>query len=69
MGTPGDPVATESQQFSTIKVFASYLRSYGVRVATYFDPHGHGRHGSVASDSLVDPDVKAALLRAYSYNG
>jgi acetyl esterase/lipase len=69
MGTPGDPVATESHQFSTIKEFASYLRRHGVSVATYFDPHGHGRHGSVASDFLVDPDVKAALLQADSYNG
>jgi acetyl esterase/lipase len=69
MGTPGDPVATESHQFSTIQVLASDLRRHGVSVATYFDPHGHGRHGSVASDFLVDPDVKAALQEAYSSNG
>ena len=69
MGTRGDPVATESQQFSTIEVFASYLRSHGVRVATYFDPHGHGRHGSVARDFQLYPDVEAALLRAYSDDG
>jgi hypothetical protein len=64
MGTPGDPIAIESHQVSTIHEFASYLRRHGVRVATYFDPHGHGRHGSVASDFLVYPDVRAALLRA-----
>jgi hypothetical protein len=66
MGTPGDPIAHESPQFSTIDAFASYLKENEVSVTTYFDPHGHGRHGSVASDFPIDPDVKAALLRAYS---
>jgi hypothetical protein len=64
MGTRGDPVAIESQQVSTIEEFASYLRRHRVKVATYYDPHRFGVHGSVASDFLIYPDVKAALLRA-----
>jgi len=69
MGTPRDPVAIESGRVSTIGEFARYLRRYGVKVATYFDPHSPGMHGSTASDFLVYPDVEAALQRAYSFGG
>jgi acetyl esterase/lipase len=66
MGTPGDPIAIESQRVSTIGEFAGYLRRHGVEVATYFDPHSYGVHGSIAGDFLMYPDVKAALERADS---
>ncbi len=69
MGTPGDPIAMENGRISTIGEFSTYLRRYGIKVDTYFDPHGHGRHGSISGDFPTDPDVESALLRAYSYDG
>jgi acetyl esterase/lipase len=67
MGTHGDPVAIESGRVSTIGEFSRYLRMHGVRVATYFDPHGRGNHGSIAGDFLLYPDVESALLEAYAF--
>src|SRR5262249_41737742 len=69
MATHRDPVAIESRQISTVKEFASYLKKHAVKFTTYFDPHSRGVHGSVASDFPIYPDVKAALLRAYSFMG
>jgi acetyl esterase/lipase len=69
MGTPGDPIAVERGGISNIGQFAGYLRRNQIRVATYFDPHGRGRHGSVAGDLLLYPDVASAFEAAESYNG
>jgi acetyl esterase/lipase len=69
MGTQGDPVARERGKISNIRNFAMYLRKYGVHVNIYFDPHGRSQHGSTARDFQLYPDVAAALLRAYNYNG
>jgi acetyl esterase/lipase len=69
MGTPGDPIAIERGGISNIGQFAGYLRRNQVSVATYFDRHGHRRHGSVARDLLLYPDVASAFEAAETYDG
>ncbi|MHB1558425.1 MAG: hypothetical protein ACYC61_13280 [Isosphaeraceae bacterium] len=67
MGTPDDPIAQQNSRVSTIGEFSDYLRRYGVRVATYFDHHKPGEHGSITPDLPRYPDVAAAYQRALTF--
>ncbi len=67
MGTPDDPIAQQNARVSTIGEFSDYLRRYGVRVATFFDHHNPGEHGSVSPDMPIYPDVAAAYRRALTF--
>jgi hypothetical protein len=69
MGTPGDPVALETDGISNIGQFADYLDRYHIHEETYFDPHDPGHHGSITKDLLEYPDVARALSNAQNYNG
>ncbi len=67
MGTPGDPIAQQNSRVSTIGEFSDDLRRYGVRVATFFDPHKPGEHVGISPDLPRYPDVAAAYQRALTF--